>query len=94
MLLPGQRHALLLADRSRDIGVIRAAIHKVLADNPDATLLDCELAFRDAAAHTYLVMDHHGALYIVLGMQAWKAKLVEIDKEADVYLNHTRLVPH
>ena len=91
MLLVGQRHELLLADRSRDVEMIRTAIDKVMADNPDATLLDCEMAFRDAAANTYLVMDEEGTLHIVFGMQAWRAALIEIGKRVGS-ANHARLL--
>lgn len=55
MLTPDQRHTLLMADRSRDGATVRQAIVKVMADNPKASLLDIEMAFRDAAAHSYLV---------------------------------------
>ena len=48
-LTADQRHS-LLADRSRDAVVITAAVADVLAQNSDATALDIETAFRDAAA--------------------------------------------
>ena len=62
MLRADQRHALLLADRSHDAGLIRETINRVLNDNASVTLLDCEMAFRDAAASTYLVAGEAGLM--------------------------------
>ena len=49
---PGSRHTsghqLLLADRT-----VTAAVTEVLAANPDATLFDIEMAFRDVGARAY-----------------------------------------
>lgn len=42
-----QRHQLLLADRGHDTAAIAAAIEVALRDNPNASLLEIELAFRD-----------------------------------------------
>jgi hypothetical protein len=76
-LTADQRHALLLADRSRSIDVITAAVDQVLADDPDANLLDCETAFRDSAAQAYVIAC--GAKFrIVLGVLAWRAALAEV----------------
>ena len=47
-----QHHALLIAERSRDVDVITAIVAKVLAANPDATPLDVEIAFREAVDRT------------------------------------------
>jgi hypothetical protein len=70
MLTPKQRHALLMADRTKDVAVIRGTIDRVLSEDPDTTFFDIEMAFRDAAAHTYLVMEG-GSLRIVFGMSEW-----------------------
>jgi len=53
-LTADQRHALLLADRSRDVGQITVVIEHVFAANSDANLFDIELAFRDAACAAYV----------------------------------------
>lgn len=102
MLTPDQRHALLLADRSRNSDVIRGAIERVQENNPSATLLDCEMAFRDAAAQTYLVIDAEGVLHIAMGMQAWRELTILAGEgrgtaehwEATVKANHARLAAH
>jgi hypothetical protein len=49
MLTPKQRHALVVADRTRDVRVVAAIIADVLAANPDVNLFDVETAFRDSA---------------------------------------------
>ena len=71
MLNPHQRRRLLAADRSRNAGVVTAAITEVLAANPDADLFDVEIAFRDGGAHSYLIAGER--LSIVFGMQAMLA---------------------
>lgn len=75
MLTPKQRHQLLLADRAHHAGVIRRAIAEVLAANPDASLLDVELALRDGAAQAYLIASG-GGLSIVFGFPAGRSALV------------------
>ena len=52
-LTPKQRHQLLLADRFRDASWITAAIEHLLAANSTVTLLEIEMAFRDAGCATY-----------------------------------------
>jgi len=91
MLTPDQRHSLLLADRSRDAEAIRLTVMDVLDENESATLLDCEMCFRDAAAQTYLVMDEDGVLHILIGVQAWLEKMLEVSKQANRD-NHARLL--
>jgi len=49
------RHALLMAERSRDPIVITAAIKVVMDKAPGATLLDVDMTFRDAGAPTHLI---------------------------------------
>jgi hypothetical protein len=68
-----QHHALLIAERSRDVDVITAIVAKVLAANPDATPLDIEMAFREGGSHVYLIAG--SALSVVIGAPAWRAEL-------------------
>jgi hypothetical protein len=88
MLLPGQRHQLVIADCTRESSAVTAAVIDVLNDNPDATLHDCEMAFRDAAAHSYIVADGDG-FRIVFGMFAWRDALSKAGIEAK---DHARLL--
>lgn len=76
MITAGQRNALLLADRTRDAGIITAAIARELAANPATSLLDCEMAFRDAAASAYVIADGDD-FRIVIGMAERNAALVK-----------------
>ena len=48
------RHALLLAERTRDIGIITTVVTEVLAANPETSLLDIETALRHADRQAYL----------------------------------------
>ena len=66
-LTADQRHALLLADRSRDVGQITVVIERVLAANPDANLFDIEMAFRDAACAAYVIAGPSKAFHVVTG---------------------------
>ena len=64
------RHAVLLADRTRDIRTITTVVTEVLAANPETGLLDIETALRAAARQAYLVASSTAAGFqIVLGMQ-------------------------
>jgi hypothetical protein len=54
------RHAVLLADRTHDVGVITTVVAEVLAANPDTNLLEIEQAFRDSASAAYLVATTEG----------------------------------
>ena len=65
------RHAVLLADRTGDVGTITTVVTEVLAANPETTPLDIETAFRDAGAQSYLIAGDR--LSIVLGMPAMLA---------------------
>ena len=49
------RHAVLLAERTRDISTIIAVVTEVLAANPETSLLDIETALRQADRQAYLV---------------------------------------
>ena len=66
------RHAVLLADRTHDPGVITTVVTEVLADNPQTTPLEIEQAFRDSAAAAYLVATTEG-FEVVLGIMAMLA---------------------
>jgi hypothetical protein len=66
-LSPDQRHALLRADRSRDVGQITVVIERALAANPDANLFDIEMAFRDAARAAYVIAGPSKAFHVVTG---------------------------
>jgi hypothetical protein len=44
------RHAVLLADRTRDVRTITTVVTKVLAANPETTPLDIENALRHVGA--------------------------------------------
>ena len=66
------RHAVLLADRTHDVGVITTVVAEVLAENPETNLLEIEQAFRDSAAAAYLVATSDG-FEVVLGLMAMLA---------------------
>jgi len=61
------RHALLLADRTHDIGVVSTVVTEVLTENPETNLLEIEQAFRDGTAAAYLVATNDG-FEVVLGV--------------------------
>jgi hypothetical protein len=68
------RHAVLLADRTRDVGIITTVVTEVLEAHPETTPLDIEPALRDAGRQAYLVANNTTAGFeIVLGMPAWLA---------------------
>ena len=69
-----QRRNLLRIERSRDADAIGAAVNQVLAANPTADLLDCEMAFRAAACASYLVATADG-FTVIIGVQASVAEL-------------------
>ena len=70
------RHAVLLADRTRDVRTITTVVTEVLAANPETTPLDIETALR--AGQAYLVANSTTAGFeIVLGMPAWRAALAD-----------------
>jgi hypothetical protein len=72
------RHAVLLADRTRDVRTITTVVTEVLAANPETTPLDIETALRAAAGQAYLVANSTTAGFeIVLGMPAWRAALAD-----------------
>jgi hypothetical protein len=72
------RHAVLLADRTRDVRTITTVVTAVLEANPDTTPLDIETALRTANGRAYLVANGTTAGFqIVLGMPAWHAALAD-----------------
>ena len=68
-----QVHRLLVAERSRDIGVITAAVNDVLATSPEVSPLDIEMVFRDAGSPAYLIGKPE--LTIVIGLPARRSAL-------------------
>jgi hypothetical protein len=66
------RHALLLADRTHDVGVVTTVVAAVLTANPDTNLLEIEQAFRNGAAASYLIATSDG-FEVVLGLMAMLA---------------------
>ena len=72
------RYAVLLADRTGDIGTITTVVTEVLAANPETTPLDIETALRDAFRQAYLVANSTPEGFeIVRGMLAWHAALAD-----------------
>ena len=72
------RHAVLLADRTRDIRTITTVVTEVLAANPETTPLDIETALRAAFGQAYLVANSATAGFeIVLGIPTWHAALAD-----------------
>ena len=70
------RHAVLLAERTRDVRTITTVVTEVLAANPETSLLDIETALRAAASQTYLVANSTTADFqIVFGTPSWYAAL-------------------
>ena len=74
MITSEQRHQLEVADRTRDIDVIRIIVDDMLVEHPEVTPLEVETALRDARAQTYLIVNE-GEISVVLGMQEWLAAL-------------------
>jgi hypothetical protein len=73
------RHAVLLADRTRDVRTVTTVVTEVLAANAETTPLDIETALRAAAGQAYLVANSTTAGFeIVLGMPAWHAALADV----------------
>jgi hypothetical protein len=71
-------HAVLLADRTRDVRTITTVVTEVLAAIPETTPLDIETALRAAFGQAYLVTNSTTAGFeIVLGMPAWQAALAD-----------------
>ena len=73
MLTPNQRRDLLRIEQARDAVAI-AAHSAVLADNPDADLLEIEMMLRAAASTAYLVATAEG-FTVIVGMKNWVAEL-------------------
>ena len=62
-----ERHALLLPDRSRDVGQITVVIEHVLPANSDVSLFDVEMAFRDAACAAYVITGPSKTFHVITG---------------------------
>jgi len=71
---PKQRHRLLMADRTGDIGWITATINQMFADNPETDLLEIEMVLRAAAGSAYETATTEG-FEVIVGMKAWVAAL-------------------
>jgi len=71
---PKQRHRLLMADRTGDVGWITATINQMLADNPEIDLLEIEMVLRAAAGSAFVIATTEG-FEVIVGMKAWVAAL-------------------
>ena len=72
------RHAVLLADRTRDVRTITTVVTEAFEANPDTTPLDIETTLRAANGQAYLVANRSTVeFHIVLGMPAWHAALAD-----------------
>ena len=70
------RYAVLLADRTGDVGTITTVVIEVLEVSHETTLLDIETALRYADRQAYLVANNTTAGFeVVLGMPASQAAL-------------------
>lgn len=78
MITPHQRRTLLIADRSRQTSIVTAAVIDVLNANPETTLHDCEIAFRDGAAQSYIIADGGDNFRIVFGIVARRDALLRM----------------
>ena len=65
--------ALLVADRSRDLELIRATVEDLLEADPAISLLEVEMVFRDGACASYMLVGD--PFSIVIGMPAWRDAL-------------------
>ena len=73
------RYAVLLADRTGDVGTITTVVIEVLEVSHETTLLDIETALRDASREAYLVANNTPAGFeVVLGMLGWQAALADV----------------
>ena len=72
------RHAILLADRTRNVRTITTVVTEVLEAIPETTPLDIETALRTANGQAYLVGNRTMAGFqIVLGMPGWHSALAD-----------------
>jgi hypothetical protein len=94
MLDPKQRHKLLMADRTRDVTWIRAAIEHLIAADPDVTLADVEDVLRDAAGSSY-VIGTADRFEVVIGMPAWlaEARVTVAENRAALEDTHPAVLP-
>jgi len=82
-LTPDQRRDLLLTERTRDAEVIAAVVNRVLAENPDADLLEIEMTFRAAGGTAFLVVTADG-FDVIIGMKNWVAALDEFGRTPEM----------
>ena len=77
-----ERHALLLSDRSRDVGQITVVIEHVLPANSDVNLFDVEMAFRDAAWAAYVITGPSKTFHVITGVcrRCWPRSLRPADR--------------
>jgi len=83
MLDLAQVRTLLLAERSRDVGVLTEAVDAVLATSPEVSPLDIEMVFRDACSPIYLIAEPE--LTIVIGMPARRSALDRLSPQENRY---------
>ena len=82
MLLPRQRHELLLAERTRDPVQITAAIEAALRKDPTVTLAAIDDVLRRAASSAFLVRTPDGFV-VVVGFTAWREALAKAGISAE-----------
>ena len=70
------RHAVRLADRTRDVRTITTVVTEVLAANPETTPLDSTPRFAPPPGK-YLANSTTAGFEIVLGKAAWQAALAD-----------------
>jgi DNA-binding CsgD family transcriptional regulator len=79
---PTQRRRLIVADRSFDPAAIATVVASVLAENPALSLLDAEVAFRDARCAAYLLALGPG-FEVIVGIRACLIRLAALDRSFD-----------
>ena len=83
------RHAVLLAESTREISTITAVVTEVLAANPETSLLDIETALRHADRQAHLVTNITEALAATP-----KTSLVDIESALRAAASQTYLVAY
>jgi hypothetical protein len=80
---PKQRHRLLMADKTGDVGWITATINQMLADNPETNLLEIEMVFRAGASSAFVIATTEG-FEVIVGMKAWVTALDAFGRTPEV----------
>jgi hypothetical protein len=80
---PKQRHKLLMADRTKDVAWLRAAIKHLMVADQDVTLAEIEEVLRSAAGNNYLI-GTPDSFEIVVGFTAWRDALGRLDMTAEM----------